>query len=155
MQKNKEGIYFKQQIVAELELRNTMFKATGRVVGDELLRTRGNLVPKKLKPFLLDSLLVFDFTTPQHQVAVRFAEKMLPSRLAGRIIQSDAGHAHLFHLGKLLRRYGEVLQSKNAAFKRVVEQERNKRQQVQQKEVEKAKQVEEERKRKEYRRRGK
>lgn len=144
LQKKDAG--FRQQIDAELQLRNGMIKAAGKVGIDR----------DKMKPFLLEPLFTpeaEDFFLPP--LALNFAQKMLPPRLVQRIKNSAVPEAHLVRLGRFLRRYGEVLQSKDAGFKRVVEQERHKRQQVQQEQKEKAKQAEEERKRKEQRRRRK
>ncbi len=144
LQKKDAG--FRQQIDAELQLRNAMIKAAGKVGIDR----------DKMKPFLLEPLFtpeVEDYFLPP--LALSFANKMLPPRLVQRIKNSAIPEAHLVGLGRFLRRYGEVLQSKDAVFKRVVEQERHKRQQVQQEQKEKAKQAEEERKRKEQRRRRK
>jgi hypothetical protein len=144
LQKRDAGL--RQQIDAERRLRNVMIKTAGRVGIDR----------EKLKPFLIKPLFTTeatDFDLPP--LAMKFAQKMLPPRLVQRIEKSAVPEAHLVTLGRFLRRYGEVLQSKDAGFKRVVEQERSKRQQVQQEQEEKAKQAEEERKRKERRRRRK
>lgn len=142
LQKKDAG--FRQQIDAELRLRNAMIKAAGKAGIDR----------DRMKPFLLKPLFLSDaedFSLPP--LALDFAQKMLPSRLVQRIESSAVSEAHLVRLGRFLRRYGEVLQSKDAGFKRVIEQERIRRQRVQQEQEEKAKQVEEERKRKERRRR--
>jgi hypothetical protein len=142
----KKDVAYRQQIDAELQLRNAMIKAAGKVGIDR----------DKMKPFLLEPLFTpeaEDYLLPP--LALNFANKMLPPRLVQRIKNSAIPEAHLVGLGRFLRRYGEVLQRKDAAFKRLVEQERNKRQQVQQEQEEKAKQAEEERKRKEQRRRRK
>jgi hypothetical protein len=142
LQKKDAG--FRQQIDAELRLRKVMIKTAGKVGRDH----------EKLKPFLLKPLFTpNDFELPPS--ALNFAQKMLPPRLVQRIQNSVISEAHLVILGRFLRRYGEVLQSKDTGFKRVVEQERIRRQQVQQEQEEKAKQAEEERKRKEQRRRRK
>lgn len=142
LQKTDAG--FRQQIDAELRLRKVMIKTAGKAGRDH----------EKLKPFLLKPLFTpYDFELPP--LALSFAQKMLPPRLIQRIQNSVISEAHLVTLGRFLQRYGEVLQSKDASFKRVVEQERIKRQQVQQEQEEKAKQAEEERKRKEQRRRRK
>ena len=118
---------FRRQIEAELKLRNTMFKTTGRLVRDELLRTSGNLVPQKLKPFLLDALLSGNTPLERSWQGLSFTQKMLPPSLAKRIMKSDASEAHLTYLGMLLRRYAEELGKKDAAFEQLVEQERKKR----------------------------
>jgi len=140
LQKRDAG--FRQQVDAELRLRNAMFKAAGKAGIDR----------NKMKPFLLKPLFTpNDFELPP--LALEFAQKMLPSRLVQRIQNSAVSEAHLVRLGRFLRRYGEVLQNKDAGFKQAVEQERIKRQQVQQEQEEKAKRAEEERKRKAPRRR--
>ena len=142
LQKKDAG--FRQQIDAELRLRKVMMKTAGKVGRDH----------EKLKPFLIEPLFTpetQDFLLPP--LALKFAKKMLPSSLVQRIENSTVSDAHLVRLGRFLRRYGEVLQSKDATFKRLVEQERIKRQKFQQEQQEKAKQSEEERKQKERRRR--
>jgi hypothetical protein len=140
LQKKDAG--FRQQNDAELRLRKLMIKTAEKIGRDH----------EKLKPFLLAPLFTSnDFELPP--LALKFVKKMLPPRLFQRIEQSTVSEAHLVTLGRFLRRYGEVLQSKDAGFKRVVEQERIRRQQVQQEQEEKAKQAEEERKRKEQQRR--
>jgi hypothetical protein len=121
-----------------------------------LIKTAGKLGidREKMEPFLLAPLFTpNDFELPP--LALKFAKKMLPPRLVQRIENSTVSEAHLVRLGRFLRRYGEVLQSKDAGFKRLIERERSRRQQVQQEQEEKAKQAEEERKRKEQRRRRK
>lgn len=142
LQKKDAG--FRQQVDAELRLRNAMIKAAGKVGIDR----------EKMKPFLIKPLFLpeeQDFSLPPS--ALNFAQKMLRPRLVQRIQNSVISEAHLVRLGRFLRRYGEVLQGKDAGFKQAVEQERIKKQQVQQEQEEKAKQAEEERKRKEQRRR--
>jgi hypothetical protein len=142
LQKKDAG--FRQQIDAELRLRKAMIKAAGKAGIDR----------DKMKPFLLKPLFLTDaedFSLPP--LALDFARKMLPPRLAQRIESSVIREAHLVRLGRFLRRYGEALQTKDAAFKRAVEQERKKRLQIEQEQEEKTKQAEEERKRKERRRR--
>lgn len=142
LQKNDAG--FRQQIAAELQLQRAMIKTAGKEGIDR----------DKMKPLLIKPLFTpNDFELPP--LASEFAKKMLPPRLVQRIESSTVPDAHLVRLGRFLRRYGEVLQSKDAGFKRVVDQERNKRQQVQQEQNEKAQQAEEDRKRKEQRRRRK
>lgn len=140
----KKDASFRQQIDAERRLRTVMIKTAGKVGIDR----------DKMKPFLLAPLFTpNDFELPP--LALNFTQKMLPTKLLQRIRDSAVPEAHFVRLGIFLRRYGEVLQSKDAAFKRLVEQERSKRQQVQQEKEKKAKQAEEERKRKEQRRRRK
>jgi hypothetical protein len=142
LQKKDAG--FRQQIDAELRLRKAIFKAARKVGIDR----------DKMKPFLLAPLFTTDtedFLLPPS--GLEFAKKMLPPRLVHRIVSSVVSEAHLVRLGRFLRRYGEVLQTKDAAFKQLVEQERRKRDQIKQQQEEKAKQAEEERKQKERRRR--
>lgn len=144
LQKKDAG--FKQRIDAELRLRKAMIKAAGKVGIDR----------DKMKPFLLKPLLLSeteDFSLPP--LALDFAQKMLPPNLVQRIKSSVVSEAHLVRLGRFLRRYGEVLQSKDAVFKQQVEQERRKRQQMQLDQEHKAQQKEEERKQKERRQRRK
>lgn len=144
LQKKDAG--FRQQSDSELRLRKAMIKTAGKVGIDR----------EKMKPFLLKPLFLTDaedFFLPP--LALDFAKTMLPPRLVQRIKNSVISEAHLVRLGRFLRRYGEVLQSKNADFKRVVEQERNRKEQVRREQEEKAKQAEEERKQKERRRRRK
>jgi hypothetical protein len=140
----KKDASFRQQISAELQLRNAMIKAAGKVGIDR----------DKMKPFLLAPLFEpLDFLLPP--LALKFAQQMLPMRLVQRIENSVVSEAHLVRLGRFLQRYGEVLQTKDAAFKRLVEQERRKREQIKQQQEEKSKQAEEERKQKERKRRQK
>lgn len=144
LQKKDAG--FKQRIDAEVRLRKAMIKAAGKVGIDR----------DKMKPFLLKPLFLSegeDFSLPP--LALDFAQKMLPPNLVQRIKSSVVSEAHLVRLGRFLRRYGEVLQSKDAAFKRQVEQERKKRQQLQLEQEQKAQQKEDERKQKERRQRRK
>jgi hypothetical protein len=141
LQKKDPG--FRQQIDAELRLRNVMIKTAGKVGRNQ----------EKLKPFLIEPLFTSeDLDGLLPPLALNFAQKMLPPRLVQRIENSVISEAHLVSVGRFLRRYGEVLQSKDAAFKRLVEQERMKRQQEEQEQEEKVKQAEEERKREERRR---
>lgn len=114
---------FKQQIESELRLRKNMFKTTGALFRDAMLRTKGDLVPETLKPFLLRSLL---YESENDSLGLKFAKKMLHPRLFQRITQSAASEAHFFILGMLLRRYAEVFQRRDAAFKQLVEEERKK-----------------------------
>lgn len=142
LQKKDAG--FKQRIDAELRLRKAMIKDAGKVGIDH----------DKMKPFLFAPLLTpNDFELPP--LALKCAKKILPPNLVQRIENSAISEAHLVRLGKFLRRYGEVLQSKDAAFKRQVEQEQKKRQQIQLEQEQKAQQKEEERKQKERRQRRK
>lgn len=142
----KKDAGFRQQIDAELRLRKVMIKTAGKIGIDR----------DKIKSFLLEPLFTLEgqdyLLLP---LALNFAQKMMSPKLLQRIENSAVSDAHLVRLGRFLQRYGEVLQSKDAGFKRVVEQERIRRQQVQQEQEEKAKQAEEERKRKEQRRRRK
>jgi hypothetical protein len=142
----KKDAGFRQQIDAELRLRKAMIKAAAKAGIDR----------DKMKPFLLKPLFLSeaeDFSLPP--LALDFAQKMLPPNLVQRIKRSVVSEAHLVRLGRFLRRYGEVLQSKDAAFKRQVEQERKMRQQIQLEQEQKAQQREEERKQKERRQRRK
>jgi hypothetical protein len=133
---------FRQQIEAELKLRN------------EMIKVAGELGPQKLRPFLIEPLLpptgVIDDSS-LCKLARNFAQMRLPRDLAQRIINSEASEAQLTNLGRFLRRYAEVLQTKDPFFKALVEEERKHRQLKQ--EQEKKQQLEEERKIKQPRRR--
>lgn len=119
--------HFRQEIEGELRLRKVMFKTTGRLVRDELLRNNGK-VSKNLEPFLLAAAIPgFDVPFTQARVGRSFAEKMLPKALSRRIIGSAASDGHLTYLGRMVGRYSELLQKKDADFKRLVEQEQEKR----------------------------
>ena len=141
----KRDARFKQQIEAELQLRNEMIKVTGA------------LGPQKLKPFLVDVLFPATAEFPEIdewklcRLGRNFAQMRLPRELAQRIINSEASEAHLTTLGRFLRRYAEVLQTKDPFFKSLVEEERKNRQLKQ--EQEKKQQLEEEQKKKPPRRR--
>lgn len=118
----RENADFKRRIEAELQLRN------------EMIKTAGALGPDKLKPFLLeplfpakDSPYVETDEWKLCRLARNFAQMRLPRELAQRIRNSEASEAHLTNLGRFLRRYAEVLQTKDPAFKRLVDQEREKR----------------------------
>lgn len=87
------------------------------------------LGPSTLNPILLDALLGGTNTFALFQLALAVAPKILPAPLVKRIANSEASEAHLTNLGRFLRRYGEVLQSKDAAFKALVERELKKRKQ--------------------------
>jgi hypothetical protein len=129
----KKDASFRQQIDAELRLRNAMIKAAGKAGIDR----------DKMKPFLLKPLFLTDAEDfSLLPLALDFAQKMLPPKLVQRIESSVVSEAHLVRLGKFLHRYGEVLQTKDAGFKRLVEQERRKRQQIKQQQEEKAKREE-------------
>lgn len=117
---------FRQRVEAELRLRKALFKTVGRLVRDALLRTQGNKVPPELEPALLDALLT-GYTYDSWRQVLSFAKKFLPSTLVERIMKSEISEAHLTQLGSMLRRYGEMMQTKDPAFKQRVEQERTKR----------------------------
>ena len=120
---------FREQLEAELRLRKRMFKVTGRLFRDELLRHDGK-VSKRLEPFLLATTATapgFDAPLNQARLGRAFAEKMLPDELTRRLISSAASDGHMTYLARMLGRYAEVLQQKDAAFKQLVEQERTKR----------------------------
>jgi len=113
---------FRRQIETELELQNTMFKSTGRVVRDEVLRTRGNLVPKKLRTFFIRaSEPDFDLPYWQAELGRSFAHQMLSKMLRRRIITSEVAEAHLTWLGKLLGKYAKEFQKKDAGFEQQVQ----------------------------------
>jgi hypothetical protein len=117
----KQDAQFNQQIEAELQLRNEMMTTAG-----ESARRLG---PATLNPILLDALLGYNFSLFHFQVGLAAAPKILPASLVQRITNSEASEAHLTNLGRWLRRYGEVLQTKNSTFKALVERERKRRQQ--------------------------
>ena len=137
----KRDARFRQQIEAELQLRN------------EMIKTAGDLGPEKLKPFLLEPLFTENLTIFNCRLGFSFAQKMLPPTLVQRIRNSDVSDGHLTNLGKFLRRYGEVLQTKNPAFKTLVERERNRRQQEKQEKERRAREEEEQKRRQQRRRR--
>jgi hypothetical protein len=118
----KRDARFKQQIEAELQLRN------------EMIKTTGSLGPQKLKPFLLEPLLSGN-PSNFSSFGSNFAQKMLPPKLAQRIMHSEASLVHFSMLGRFLQRYAEVLQSKDAAFKQRVEQERKSSQRLKEKQT--------------------
>jgi len=117
----KQDARFKQQIEAELQLRNEMMTTAG-----ERARTLG---PSTLNPILLDALLRDNLSFFHFQLGLAVAPELLPAPLVQRITNSEASEAHLTNLGRWLRRYGEVLQSRDAAFKALVERERKRKQQ--------------------------
>lgn len=122
---------FRRQIESELQHRNEMFEATGLVVRDELLRNN-NKVSKTLKPYLLEALdIAFNKPAPipsiQADLGRRFAHQFLSKGLRQKIIMSKAAHAHLTWLGKLLGRYAEEFQKRDADSKRLVDQQRKKK----------------------------
>jgi hypothetical protein len=124
----------KPEIEAELQLRN------------EMIKTTGDLGPEKLKPFLLEPVL-WEFSPDRLKFVASFAQRMLPPRLAQRIINSEASEAHLTNLAGFLRRYAEVLQTKDAAFKALVDREQKRRQQEKQEQERRAREEEERKKR--------
>jgi hypothetical protein len=118
---------FPWRIGKELQLRDEMFAKTRRLVAHELGGAPGQSVPQKLKPFLLDSLLKPDFPAFTGPLGDSFAQQMLPPRLAQRIRLSKAKEAHHTSLGRLVRRYAEVLQERDPAFKQLVLQKQKRR----------------------------
>jgi len=136
---------FKGQIEAELQLRNEMI----RTAGDSATRL---LLQKKLQPMLVEASLTEDFSLFLCKLGLSSAQKLLPAALVQRIRNSEVSEAHLTNLGKFLRRYGEVLQGKDSAFKDLVEKERNRRRQVNE-QKERTRKLEEERKKRQQRRR--
>jgi hypothetical protein len=136
---------FKGQIEAELQLRNEMIRAAG----DSATRL---LLQKKLQPMLVEASLTEDFSWVLCKLGLSSAQKLLPAALVQRIRNSEVSEAHLTNLGKFLRRYGEVLQGKDPAFKDLVEKERNRRRQVNE-QKERTRKLEEERKKRQQRRR--
>jgi hypothetical protein len=136
---------FKRRIEAELQLRNEMIKTAG----DSTTRL---LLQKKLQPMLVEASLTEDFPLFLCKLGLSSAQKLLPAALVQRIRNSEVSEAHLTNLGKFLRRYGEVLQGKDPAFKDLVERERKRRQQVNE-EKERTRKLEEEQKKRQQRRR--
>jgi hypothetical protein len=141
----KRDSRYKQQIEAELQLRNEMIKITGA------------LGPQKLRPFLVETLFPATGEFPETdtwklcRLARNFAQMRLPQELAQRIMNSEASESHLTNLGRFLRRYAEVLQTKDPFFKSLVVEERKSR--LLKQEQEKKQQLEQERKKKPPRRR--
>ena len=136
---------FKRQIEAELQLRNEMIKTAG----DSATRL---LLQKKLQPMLVEASLTDDLSILLCRLGLSSAQKLLPAAIVQRIRNSEVSEAHLTNLGKFLRRYGEVLQGKDPAFKDLVEKERNRRRQVNE-QKERTRKLEEERKKRQQRRR--
>jgi hypothetical protein len=136
---------FRRQIEAELQIRNEMIKTAG----DSATRL---LLQKKLQPMLVEASLTEDFSLVLCKLGLSSAQKLLPAALVQRIRNSEVSEAHLTNLGKFFRRYGEVLQGKDPAFKATVEQEIKRRQQEKQEQERRARE-EEERKKKQQRRR--
>ena len=117
----KQDPRFNQQIDAELQLRNEMMTTAG-----ERARRLGH---STLTPILLDALLENNFSLFHFKVGLAAAPKILPASSVQQITNSKGSEAHLTNLGRWLRRYGEVLQAKDPAFKALVERERKRRQQ--------------------------
>jgi hypothetical protein len=140
----KRDPHFKQQIDAELQLRNDMI----RIAGDRAMR----LGSQTLRPVLVEALLMTDICFNLRNLGTSSAQKILPPDLIQRISNSEVPDVHFTHLGKFLRRYGEVLQTKDPAFKALVETERKRRQQEEQ-EKQRQRQIEEEQKKRQQRRR--
>jgi len=140
----KRDSRFKQQIEAELQLRNDMIATTG----DVAMR----MARQSLYPLLLDALRTNALPITLSELGQRSVGKILPPPLIQRLRTSAASDAHYTNLGSFLRRYGEVLQGKDAAFKALVEQERAKQRQ-QELEQEKRREQEKERTQRRPRRR--
>jgi hypothetical protein len=51
-----------------------------------------------------------------------FAKAKFPPKLAERMLKTPANEAHYYMVGRWLQRYGEVLQTKDPAFKRQVDE---------------------------------
>jgi hypothetical protein len=140
----KRDTRFKQQIEAELQLRNDMIATAGEVAM--------RMARQSLYPLLLDALRTNALPFTLSELGRRSVEKILPPPLVQRLRTSAASDAHYTNLGSFLRRYGEVLQGKDAAFKALVEQERAKQRQ-QELEQEKRREQEKERTQRRPRRR--
>lgn len=108
---------FKQHLEAELQLRNEMMAAAGD-------KSRRMQSAQTLAPILLEALAQSDMGLLNHSLGLKHAPTLLPASLFQRIRNSEASEAHFVNLGRFLRRYGEVLQTKDAAFKALVEKER-------------------------------
>jgi hypothetical protein len=134
----------KKEIEAELKLRNDIYATAGEVAM--------RMSPRSLHPLLLDASMTGPFPILLSELGRRSVEKILPPPLVERLRRSVASDAHFTNLGKFLRRYGEVLQGKDPAFKALVEQERAKQRQ-QELEQEKRREQEKERTQRRPRRR--
>ena len=112
----KRDARFQRLIDAELKLRYEMSK------------TAGGIRPQKAyEPFLLKASLVRPWADLSlYHLGLDFAKKMLPAKLSQRLTSSAVSVGHLTYLGKILQRFAEVLQNRDAAFKQLVEQERKK-----------------------------
>jgi hypothetical protein len=113
----RRDAHFRQLIDAELKLRYEMMETA-----------RGIRPQKRLEPFLLEASLlspVADLSL--YSLGLDFAKKMLPAKLTERVMSSAVSMGHLTYLGQFLRRFAEVLQSRNTAFRQRVEQERKSR----------------------------
>jgi hypothetical protein len=113
----KRDAHLQQLIDAELRLRY------------EMMETAGGIRPqKRFEPFLLEASLLSPLADLAfYWLGLDFAKKMLPAKLNERIMSSAVSVGHLTYLGQFLRRFAEVLQSRNTAFKQRVEQERKSR----------------------------
>ncbi len=109
----------KKEIEAELKLRNEMIATAGE-------RAR-KMARQDLYPILLDALMTSALPLLLSELGRRSVDKILPPRLVEQLRRSAASDAHFTNLGKFLRRYGEVLQGRDPAFKALVEQERRRR----------------------------
>jgi hypothetical protein len=49
-------------------------------------------------------------------------DEEVPAKLAERMLQTPAWDAHYYMVGRWLQRYAEVLQTKDPAFKRLVDE---------------------------------
>ena len=112
----KKDDRFRHQFEAALQLRNEMMEAAGKSMRMLSAQTRG--------PILLEALAQSDMGLPNFGLGLKHAPTLLPASLIQRIRNNEASEAHFVSLGRFLRRYGEVLQTKDAAFKALVEEER-------------------------------
>jgi hypothetical protein len=109
----------KKEIEAELKLRNDIYATAGEVAR--------RMSPRSLHSVLLDASMTDPLPLLFSELGRRSVDKILPPRLAEQLRRSAASDAHFTNLGKFLRRYGEVLQGKDPAFKALVEQEQRRR----------------------------
>ena len=114
----------KKEIEAELKLRNDIYATAGEVAM--------RMSPQSLHPLLLDASMTGTLPILLSELGRRSVEKILPPPLVERLRKSAASDAHFTNLGKFLRRYGEVLQGKDPAFKALVDREQKKQEQQKQ-----------------------
>jgi hypothetical protein len=114
----------KKEIEAELKLRNDIYATAGEVAM--------RMSPQSLHPLLLDASMTGTLPILLSELGRRSVEKILPPPLVERLRRSAASDAHFTNLGKFLRRYGEVLQGKDPAFKALVDREQQKQEQKRQ-----------------------